>query len=72
MRFCFNFMYGVSGRFKEHVSLDFGYDWTTANFFIYPLWYLQKNGHLKSTDIVNVYPQAINRMYRDENKIASA
>jgi hypothetical protein len=39
---------------EHHVSLDFGYEGTTANYCIYLLWYLQKNGHLKSTDIVNV------------------
>jgi hypothetical protein len=30
--------------------------------------YLQKICHLKSADIVNVYPQAINRMSSDETK----
>ena len=39
---------------EHHVSLDFGYEGTTANYCIYLLWYLQKNGHLKSTDTVNV------------------
>ena len=42
---------------EHHVSLDFGYEGTTANYCIYLLWYLQKNGHLKSTDIVNVYAE---------------
>jgi hypothetical protein len=45
-------MYGMLA--EHHVSLDFGYEGTTANYCIYLLWYLQKNGHLKSTDIVNV------------------
>jgi hypothetical protein len=34
--------------------------------------YLAKIEPIKMPDTVNVYPQAINRMYRDENKIASA
>ena len=39
---------------EHHVSLDFGYERTTENYCIYLLWYLQKNGHLKSTDIINI------------------
>ena len=38
---------------EHHVSLDFGYEGTTANYCIYLLWYLQKMVICKSTDTIN-------------------
>jgi len=35
-------MYGVAGRFKHHVRLDFGYEGTNANYCICLLWCICK------------------------------